>query len=73
MITRFASPSEPRRVASGGQQLRDCIFLALLIGVVAAPYLLRLGYGLDDWDLLHRISTHDNKPFWRAYREFWLA
>ncbi|MFN8639887.1 MAG: hypothetical protein U0360_10645 [Dehalococcoidia bacterium] len=72
MITRFASPSEPRRAASGGQQLRDCILLALLIGVVAAPY-LRLGYGLDDWDLLHRISTHDNKPFWRAYREFWHA
>jgi hypothetical protein len=45
-------------VLRDGARGRDCLFVASVIAVSAAPYVSRLGFASDDWAFLGSLTTH---------------
>lgn len=41
-----------------GARVRDCLFVASVVAVSAAPYVSRLGFASDDWAFLGSLTTH---------------
>jgi len=53
----------------GGGELRDCLFLLLVVTLSVAPYITRLGFYGDDWAILAALVHADDSSF----RAMWDA